>query len=65
MRTFKIQLLLAISVLTLMASCDKDEVTVKRFPDAIHAFTIKRLAGHEEACDLVCRFIRGGIKMNP
>ena len=30
MRTFKIQLLLAISVLTLMASCDKDEVTVKR-----------------------------------
>ena len=42
-----------------------NEVTVKRFPDAIHAFTIKRLAGHEEACDLVCRFIRGGIKMNP
>ena len=30
MRTFKIQLLLAISVLMLMASCDKDEVTVKR-----------------------------------
>ena len=47
-----------------LARCG-NEVTVKRFPDAIHAFTIKRLAGHEEACDLVCRFIRGGIKMNP
>ncbi len=47
-----------------LARCG-NEVTVKRFPDAIHAFTIKRLAGHEEACDLVCRFIRGEIKMNP
>jgi len=40
-----------------------NEVTVKRFPDAIHAFTIKRLAGHEEACDLICRFILNGIEM--
>jgi len=35
-----------------------NEVTLKRFPDADHAFTIYRRPGYEEAMELIIRFLQ-------